>query len=667
MAGRLAAALVAALAVAPVADARRLAPLAPQHDGPLVSALTVSPPPSVARRHPMRWSHWTASRRALTAATLASYHGEAIVGLRSVRDRAAVERDYGIATAQLVTGVRALDALVGDATLSALLTRGHRDTRIRYVEPNGHATPLHARNDPLTTQIDADVGAPYEWQFAQARVDLALNLSHGSPTILIGDVDTGVTEVPDLTGKIAERWFSPLLGAGDDPLGHGTAVSSLLAANVDDGYGMAGFGGESRVIMYRTQYDNASIARGISLLVSRGVRIVNLSLGAYDQSFAVTDAVERALSSGVLVVAATGNDGRSFVAFPAQTLQPAGGGVSYGLAVGADNYSGTLSYFSNFGQNLSLVAPGSYNNALACSGVFAAIPTPAADIDRSCFTIFQASDGTRYADVAGTSFSSPEVAGVAALIWAARPDLANWQVASIIKDSASRPAGTGWTPLLGWGVLDAAKALELATGKSSADRIALAPAPAGPAKPGARLTEVAKATWADNGLPIAALDVTCSATLAGKSLAAATHGYADGIATCAWDVPAGAIGQKVSGAIGVVDPKGGASASSPFEAAVVDREAPTVRAETSAGRWGRPVALRYVATDASGSVALHVVVYAGCCPVSRLTTQQLPLSQHSLAWTAPRDRDSHAFRFCVTAIDRAGNRSSPSCAAIALA
>src|SRR6266511_4759196 len=123
----------------------------------------------------------------------------------------------------------------------------------------------------------------------------------------------------------------------------------------------------------------------------------------------------------------------------------------------------------------------------------------------------------------------------------------------------------------------------------------------------------------------------------------------------------------VSGAIGVVDPKGGASASSSFEAAVVDRQAPTVRAETSAGRWGRPVALRYVATDASGSVALHVVVYAGCCPVSRLTTQQLPLSQHSLAWTAPRDRDSHAFRFCVTAIDRAGNRSSPSCAAIALA
>jgi subtilisin family serine protease len=57
------------------------------------------------------------------------------------------------------------------------------------------------------------------------------------------------------------------------------------------------------------------------------------------------------------------------------------------------------------------------------------------------------------------------VAGVAALIWAARPGLKNYQVADIIKQSARRDPG-GWTPTMGCGVLDAGAALELATSRS---------------------------------------------------------------------------------------------------------------------------------------------------------------------------------------------------------
>ena len=73
-----------------------------------------------------------------------------------------------------------------------------------------------------------------------------------------------------------------------------------------------------------------------------------------------------------------------------------------------------------------------------------------------------------YAYVAGTSFSAPEVAGVAALIWAARPELKNYQVADIIKASAQRPASSGWTTTRGCGVLDAGAALQLATSRTPA-------------------------------------------------------------------------------------------------------------------------------------------------------------------------------------------------------
>ena len=58
----------------------------------------------------------------------------------------------------------------------------------------------------------------------------------------------------------------------------------------------------------------------------------------------------------------------------------------------------------------------------------------------TCYPQWTGSGGTEYGYVAGTSFASPEVAGVAALVWAARPELKNYQVADIIKASADRDA-----------------------------------------------------------------------------------------------------------------------------------------------------------------------------------------------------------------------------------
>jgi subtilisin family serine protease len=108
---------------------------------------------------------------------------------------------------------------------------------------------------------------------------------------------------------------------------------------------------------------------------------------------------------------------------------------------------GSRSYFSNTGSYLSLAAPG-YN-------VFAAESAnstwPRAQLPWS-------SPGF-YGWASGTSFSSPEVAGVAALVWAANPRLTARQVANVLKESAT---GTRWNAETGWGRLDAASAVELA-------------------------------------------------------------------------------------------------------------------------------------------------------------------------------------------------------------
>ena len=134
--------------------------------------------------------------------------------------------------------------------------------------------------------------------------------------------------------------------------------------------------------------------------------------------------------------------------------------------MGASNLTGALADFSNSGEHLSLVAPGDHSGG--CSGVLVAIPAGDAAARPVLLSDLGGDGGARYAYLPGTSFSAPEVSGVAALIWAARPELKNYEVADIIKQSAARAATAGWTPTMGCGQLDAAAALELATGRSSA-------------------------------------------------------------------------------------------------------------------------------------------------------------------------------------------------------
>ena len=100
-----------------------------------------------------------------------------------------------------------------------------------------------------------------------------------------------------------------------------------------------------------------------------------------------------------------------------------------------------MAEFSNTGDNLSLLAPGDYD--YGCHGRACRRPGRRKTGTAPARRMFDGEGGAHYAYVGGTSFSAPEVAGVAALIWAVRPDLRNWEVAEIIKQSAHRDT-PGW-------------------------------------------------------------------------------------------------------------------------------------------------------------------------------------------------------------------------------
>lgn len=350
---RFAAAVVAAFAVLALA-------------APRAAASPTSPPPRLQDRH-MQWFRWHPSGRVLEAST-AGFGSTAVIGLQSMHDLASFREAYGFTHVRAITSLHAAEVSVDDAQLQTLLAAGPSDPRVRYVSPLGPTRrALGMPNDPLLHSLDDRTSLAEEWQFAASHVDRALDFTTGDPGIVVGTIDTGAANVPDLAGKLDSLWsvtgttVSQSPQAGNDDYGHGTAVASLIAANVNDGFGMAGFGGASHVIAVHAGnqglFHDASVAVALTKLVSLGARIVNMSVGGREPSAPIlVDAIHQAAPAGVLIIAAAGND-NGYVDWPAADLQPSGGGRSYGLSVGATNVDGQRASFSNWGKHLSVVAP----------------------------------------------------------------------------------------------------------------------------------------------------------------------------------------------------------------------------------------------------------------------------------------------------------------------
>src|SRR5262249_16747704 len=168
----------------------------------------------------------------------------------------------------------------------------------------------------------------------------------------------------------------------------------------------------------------AAESAAIRWAVDHGANIINLSLTGATTSPLERAAIRYAASHDVLLVAAVGNEYRSGnpVEYPAALLQPVGsngrGGV--GLAVAAPTRDGAHAPFSNAGSWVSLAAPG--------LGVFGALSTLSSATSWPRAELPGVTSGL-FGYASGTSFAAPQVAGAAALVWAANRSLTARQVA----------------------------------------------------------------------------------------------------------------------------------------------------------------------------------------------------------------------------------------------
>jgi serine protease len=372
-------------------------------------------------------------------------------------------------------------------SLKALAARLKRDARVARVRPERRFTLRYVPNDPAFANAErGEAGTVGEWWAGREGLPAAWDIARGTGA-RVAVIDTGVDGAhPDLINTIvatADFDDNPADGPPTvDEDGHGTHVASLACAQPDNGLGLAGAGLGCGLLIAKSDLTEGSVARALIWAADNGAEAINMSFGT-DGRIAASDVIVQALHyandrGAVLVAAAadTATPGRPIVleqGDPANVLQPTDTGSdinqNFGLTVTAANARDARAPFAGRGTQISMAAYGTYGSGGA-NGLLGAFPRQRTRLERGdrdddvqpCGCRATLDGDNRYAYLAGTSMSAPQVAGVAALMRHLNPDLPPADVVKILKQTASRPSDVAWTPELGWGILDAGAALAAA-------------------------------------------------------------------------------------------------------------------------------------------------------------------------------------------------------------
>ena len=216
------------------------------------------------------------------------------------------------------------------------------------------------------------IGAPEAW----------LELPEDAEHVTVAVIDSGVClDHPDLEGRILENGYDFVDDddTAQDELGHGCGVAGIIAANVDNGIGIAGVAPNAMILPLRVLDAQgigtySDVAQAIVYATDNGAKIINLSLGGPNPSSTLNNAIDYAIANDVIVVAAAGNTG-------GDVLYPA----AYGpvIAVGSVDLDLEMSSFSSRGPEIDVLAPGR--------------------------DILTTTNDDGYASMSGTSFAAPYV------------------------------------------------------------------------------------------------------------------------------------------------------------------------------------------------------------------------------------------------------------------
>ncbi len=316
----------------------------------------------------------------------------------------------------------------GGPVVESVAAVGRRAAKQEVLAALGQPSVVAVEVDSRVHSLGAaDPRAAEQWGNAMLNASEAWGTSTGAGAV-VAVLDSGVDGThPDLAGALLPG-INTRLNRGDqtpatsDANGHGTHVAGVIAARAGNGVGGAGVAPEASVLPVKVldRYGGgweSDVTEGIIWAVDNGADVINLSLGG-EESELIGSAVGYALSAGVVVVAAAGNDATDKANYPAAVP-----GVLSVTAIASD---GRPAGYANYGATVDLHAPG----------------------DRILSTI-----PGGYAALSGTSMAAPFVAGAAALVRSAQPgaDVA----AVLLRTARPNPAAAGF----GAGLVDPLAAL----------------------------------------------------------------------------------------------------------------------------------------------------------------------------------------------------------------
>ncbi|MFG6443272.1 S8 family peptidase [Roseateles sp. LKC17W] len=379
-----------------------------------------------------------------------------------------------------------LDRALANADLERLAAElKAADPNIAYAEPDRKMYPLLTPNDTsYTSQWDlfettGGIRAPAAW-------DLATGTG-----VVVAVIDTGIRPHADLSGQTVAGydmindtavandgngrdadasdpgdWTAASECAAGDPASgsswHGTHVAGTIAAKTNNAAGIAGIAFNAKIqpirVLGKCGGYTSDIADGmvwasggtVSGLPANATpaKVLNLSLGGGGACTTTSqNAINSARSRGAVVVVAAGNENQN-----ASNSSPAN--CSGVITVAATDRNGARAYYSNYGTVVTLAAPGGDVRSSSSNGILSTLNAGT-----------QAPGADNYAWYQGTSMAAPHVAGVAALMFSAKPTATPDQIKAALQSSAR--AFPGSCSGCGSGILNAQAAVQAITGATT--------------------------------------------------------------------------------------------------------------------------------------------------------------------------------------------------------
>ena len=368
--------------------------------------------------------------------------GEIIIKFKpgaSDADVRAVMADLGATRVKRFPSIRAEEQRITRRGVMDAVSRYQSHPAVEFIEPNWIVRADLVPTDPLFPQQWSlqNTGQTGGLPGADIGVVPAWDVETGSPDVVVAIIDTGVDYThPDLAANI---WSNPAEIPGNgvdddgnglvddvhgydfynfdaDPMddnGHGTHVAGIVAAEGQNGVGIAGVAWHVKLLPLKflgpggTGPVSAAIDC-VEYAVANGAQILNNSWGGFEFSTALELAIQHADSAGVLFVAAAGNEASSLDEadhFPASYHE------ANVIPVAATTDRDQLAPFSNYGPNsVPIAAPGT--------------------------SIMSTFPGGAYQELDGTSMSAPLVSGALAILKSKFPSMSAPQMKSVLIHSA---------------------------------------------------------------------------------------------------------------------------------------------------------------------------------------------------------------------------------------